>query len=122
MADAKTYQELKSYFETGDQPTQQQFEDTLNSVLKIINGTFTETDISDDGEITITYPSSSINGVATTTAIAKPLFAVIYGSSIASDVSGVYMCKFVDTASCKIALGTPSLPAGTYHFLMFYQS
>lgn len=120
MTDAKGLQELLSYFELADAPTEAQFASFINSIIKAINMDFADTDIDADGCLTITYPSSDVNGNEVLTEIVNPLYATIvpYGDNKTQE--GIFMCEKLSTGSCKIAIGTP-LPTGNYYVTMFYQ-
>lgn len=118
--DAKTLQELISYFEAGDTPTETNFSNFLNSIPKYINGEFTETDVDGDGYVTIDYPSSTVNGSEVTTSIARPLTVQFWKEGDATP-SDVIPAEKVDTASCRFPVGG-ELPSGTYYCVITYQS
>jgi len=121
MADAKGLQELIGYFEFGDKPTAEQFAALINSCIKCINGTFDQNDIDADGTVTVTYPASIVNGVSTDTEITRPLTVTFHLAGTTTEEQGVYTCTPVTTKTCKLNIGS-QLPAGTYHYTIFYQN
>ena len=120
MADAKGLQELISYFETGDIPTGAQFADLINSITKCINGTFDETDISEKGEVSITYPDSIVNGATVDTEIARPMYVYWYQAGNTQSHGPREVTK-IDSKNATFVLGM-QLPAGTYYYTLFYQN
>jgi hypothetical protein len=120
MADAKGLQELIGYFEVGDKPTGDQFSALINSTLKCINGTFSETDIDDDGDLLIAYPASDVDGSSVDTEIARPLYAVIYPGGDLTVTMGMFMVQVITTKSAKIQIGS-KLPTATYYWTLMYQ-
>lgn len=120
MADAKGLQELISYFETDDKPTADNFSAFINSVVKVINGTFTDTAISPDGAVTLSYGTSTVNGATVDTEIAEPLYA-LFKLSADTQWSLPTPIEKLTTKTCSLLIGT-QLPAGTYKYILFYQN
>ena len=120
MADAKGQQELISYFETDDVPTDVNFSALINSVVKVINGTFADTAISPDGVVTLSYGTSTVNGATVDTEIVEPLYALF---KLSSDTqwSLPTPVEKLTTKTCSLLIGT-QLPAGTYKYILFYQN
>lgn len=119
MADAKGLQELLGYFETGDSPSESDFTALINSMLKVINGTFDEGDVDEDFNVTLTYPASTVNGNEEATLITEPIHAYVK-DAVGLFRGEIFPCVYVDDESCTINLGT-KVPAGTYNFTMVYQ-
>lgn len=120
MADAKSQQELTSLFETGAVPVGDDFSNLINSVVKVVNGTFADTAISRDGVVTLSYGTSVVNGATVDTEIAEPLYAVF---KLSSDTqwSLPTPVEKLTTKTCSLLIGT-QLPAGTYKYILFYQN
>ncbi len=121
MADAKGLQELISYFESGDAVNGEQFAALINSCIKCINGTFDESDVDADGNVSITYPASVVSGVSTDTEITRPLTFTFHLAGSTTPEQGPYTATPVTTKTCKLNIGS-KVPAGTYHYTLTYQN
>lgn len=113
MASIKTYAELKAYFETGDKPTQSQFEDLLYTMFnglsqkpKVYRALLTEV----DGEAPTAVVLENTTGET-------PTFSYVS--------SGQYLLTFAQTLDANktfVTNGQPGLVGSTIVFRAFYNS
>jgi hypothetical protein len=118
MADAKGLQELLGYFVTGAEPSEAQFAALFNSIQKVINVAFDDTDVSAEGDLVVTYPDSVVAGVSVDTEITRPLYAVVTGST--GESVGPYPVTYLTKNTCTVHIGS-KLPSGSYSLTIFYQ-
>ena len=113
---------LKSYFETGDTPTETEFSETITGLTGCLKGSFAATDIV-DGILTIDYGSVGIDvdgaEVDTDIEITRPLYLYVYPAGDAKEMHLPYAARVVTAKQCTVNIGS-SLPTGNYLFYLTY--
>jgi len=110
---------LKNWFQSGDAPTEDQFDDLITSLTGNISEEFEDTDIV-DGILTIDYGSTAIEvdgaEVTVDVTISYPLFCVIINGG---GETMIFPVKKITTKQCTVNIGS-KLPTGTYIYNLIY--
>lgn len=112
---------LKSWFKTGDSPTEDQFDDLITSMVGAISGTITQEDII-DGVLTITYGTVNVNvngvEVATDIEINNPLICILSPQTDHLETIIAPVVR-VDKYSCTVNIGS-DVPSDSYKYFLIY--
>lgn len=112
---------LKSWFKTGDSPTEDQFDDLISSLVGAISDTITQADVV-DGKLTITYGTVGINvdgaEVATDIEINNPLLCILSPQTAGNEAIMAPATR-IDKDSCTVNFGS-EIKDGTYKYYLLY--
>ena len=112
---------LKSWFKTGDSPTEDQFDDLITSMVGTISDTITQANVV-AGILTITYGTVNVNvdgvEVATDIEVNNPLLCILSPQTAGNEAYMAPATK-VSKDSCTVNFGS-EVKDGTYKYYLIY--
>lgn len=112
---------LKSWFETGDAPTESQFNDIITSLTGAVTDDIDESDVV-DGILTIDYGTVSVEvsgaEVAVDIEITNPLFCIISPQTDGNETIIAPVTR-ITSKQCTVNIGS-DIKAGAYKYYLIY--